>query len=243
MCAGDVCEGAIFERAERMCCVFRKSLFYVKRGSEDYVTKGMKMEGCKVFSAPRLISIGKGMRFSDGSDTVKEAPRGTTKRTPHLHSHQHAGEAGGRKRKVWDDFRSCEDKGCVAQCLGLVDLPSTKVEYDTPYGMIVLIFVLTLHGLDNVMCVLLEKRFFGREYVVFVDLGVDLVENAKALLIVQQKLRKALLVRRPGETLDDLVTDVNLTVRSLVVKADVDDAFRHGHERLRCFRCSRGGHL
>jgi hypothetical protein len=135
----------------------------------------------------------------------------------------------------------CEDKGCVAQCLELVNLPSTKVEYDTPYGMIVLILVLALHDLDNVMCMLLEKRFFGMEYVVFRDLGVDLVENAKALLIVQQKLRKALLVHRPGETLDDLLTDVNLAVRSLMVKADVDDVFRH--ERLRSFRCSRGGHL
>jgi hypothetical protein len=26
----------------------------------------------------------------------------------------------------------CEDKGCVAQYLELVDLPSTKLEYDTP---------------------------------------------------------------------------------------------------------------
>ena len=126
-----------------------------------------------------------------------------------------------------------------------MDSPSAKIEYGTPNGMIVLIFVLALHDLDNVMCVPLDKCFFAGVYVVF-RLGTDLVENAKALLIVQQKLRKGLLVHGSGETLDDLVADVDLAIRSLIVKADVDDAFRH--ERLMGFRnllrvCSQGSFI
>lgn len=100
-----------------------------------------------------------------------------------------------------------------------MDLPSTKLEYDAFDWLI----VLTVHDSSDIMCVCPQKGFFGRKYVVIVDPGGYLVENAEAFLIVQQNLREDLLAGRSRETLDDFVTDVDLTVGGLIVEADVND--------------------
>jgi hypothetical protein len=104
-----------------------------------------------------------------------------------------------------------------------MNLPGPKLEYDALHRLI----LLTVHNSYDIICVPLQKVFFGREYVVIVDAGGDLVENAQALVIVQQKLWKDLLTCRSRETLDDFVTDVNLTIGGIAVEADVNDACRH----------------
>ncbi len=104
-----------------------------------------------------------------------------------------------------------------------MNLPGPKLEYNAFHRLI----LLTVHNSYDLTCVPLQKVFLGREYVVIVDPGGNLVENAKTLVIVQQKLGKDLLARRSRETLDDFVTDVNLTIGGFLVEADVNDACRH----------------
>lgn len=105
----------------------------------------------------------------------------------------------------------------------IMNLPSPKLEYDALHWLILLI----VHNSYDIICVLLQEVFFGREYVVIVDAGGDLVENAQTLVIIQQKLRKDLLTCRSRESLDDFVTDVNLAVGGIAVEAHVNDACRH----------------
>ena len=109
----------------------------------------------------------------------------------------------------------CERQGLLIQCLGLMYLPSTKLENDTPDGMMIPIFVSAMHDLDNVICVILQKGFFGTKGVVLLGMGGDLVVEVKTLLVIEQKQWKGLLADRSGETLDDLVTDVDPTTRDV----------------------------
>lgn len=112
-----------------------------------------------------------------------------------------------------------------------MDLPGTKFENDTLDGLIVLISVSALHDSDDNIRVLHQKIVFSREEVVVVDSG-DLVINAKAVLIIQQKFREDLLVHGSRETLNDLVTDIDITVSDLVAQANVNDVRRHETDEL-----------
>ncbi len=107
-----------------------------------------------------------------------------------------------------------------------MNLPGPKLEYDTLHRLI----LLTVHNSHDIICVLFQKVFFGREYVVIVDAGGDLVENTQTLVIIQQKLRKDLLTCRSREALDDFVTDVNLTIGGITVEAHVNDVCRHEND-------------
>ena len=108
----------------------------------------------------------------------------------------------------------------------ITNLPSPKLEYDALHRLI----LFTVHNSYDIICVPLQKVFFGREYVVIVDAGGDLVENAQTLVIIQQKLRKDFLACRPRKTLDDFVTDVNLAIGGIAVEADVNDVCRHEND-------------
>jgi hypothetical protein len=105
----------------------------------------------------------------------------------------------------------------------IMNLPGAKLEYDALHRLI----LLTVHNSYDIICVPLQKGFFGREYVVIVDTSGDLVENAQTLVIIQQKLWKDLLTCRSRETLGDFVTDVNLTIGGITVEAHINDACRH----------------
>jgi len=121
-----------------------------------------------------------------------------------------------------------------------MDLPGTKFENDTLDGLLVLISVSTLHDSNDIIRVLHEKIVFSREEVVVVD-SCDLFINAKAVLIIQQKFRKDLLVHGSRETLNDLVTDIDITVSDLVAQANVNDVRRHETDELgSSSECSRG---
>jgi len=105
----------------------------------------------------------------------------------------------------------------------IINLPGAKLEHDALHRLI----LLTVHNSYDIICVPLQKVFLGREYVVIVDASGDLVENAQALVIIQQKLWKDLLTCRSRETPGDFVTDVNLTIGGITVEAHVNDACRH----------------
>ena len=87
-----------------------------------------------------------------------------------------------------------------------------------------------MHDLYDIICVPLQNVVFGREQVVVVGGGGDLVEHAQTLVIVQQKLRNNLLTSRSRETLDDFVTDVYLTIGGTGVEAHVNNVRRHENE-------------
>jgi hypothetical protein len=90
----------------------------------------------------------------------------------------------GTVRRLFDCAKT-RDRDVLHSAWNRCGLTGTKLEYDTPYGIIVLISMLALHDLDNVVNVPLEKRLFGRECVIFMNLGSDLAVYAKALSIVQ----------------------------------------------------------
>jgi hypothetical protein len=107
-----------------------------------------------------------------------------------------------------------------------MNLPSPKLEHDALHRLV----LLTVHDLYDIICVRLQNVVFGRKYVVVVGGGGDLVEHAQTVVIIQQKLRKDLLTCRSRETLDDFVTDVNLTIGGIGVEAHVNNARRHENE-------------
>ena len=118
----------------------------------------------------------------------------------------------------------------------IVNLPRPKLEYDALHRLV----LVTVHDLYDIICVLLQNSFFGREYVVIVDTSGDFVEDAQTFIVIQQKLRKDLLTGRSRETLDDLVTDVNLTIGGIAVEAHVNNGCRHENENWGSLESEKG---
>jgi hypothetical protein len=112
--------------------------------------------------------------------------------------------------------------------LELRDLPSTELKYDTFNRLLMVTFGSTVHDFSNVMSVVLEQIFFGREQVVLFGGSSQVVIDTKALLVIEQDSWKKLFVERSGQALGDFIVHVGLAVGSAIAQADVNNVSRHG---------------